>query len=264
MTVRLGAIGFLNTRPLTAGLEDEPQFELSYSVPSACAAELRRGRLDAGLLPSVEYARGPELYRIVPQVAIASRGEVLTVRLFCRKPLPQVARIALDLNSLSSVALLRILLREKYGLDPELVDAAPDLTVMLERADAALLIGDSVFAHLDSPIESLDLGAEWTGLTGLPFVFAFWAGLDGALSPAQAQSLVRAARRGRERVPAIARAFAAEREGAAELYERYLTQHIRFDLGADEMAGLHEFYTLAHRNGLVDAVPELRFFEIDG
>lgn len=262
MSIRLGAVAFLNARPLVVPLESSRTFELSYSVPSACAAELRSGQIDLGLIPAIDYARSQDPYYIVPHVAIASRGEVFTVRLFYRGALDQVARVALDISSLTSVALVRILLREKYQLAPEFVDAPPDLESMLERAEAALLIGDPVFRHVDAAIASLDLGREWTELTGDPFVFAFWAGRQGVLSPAQTRQLVQAGRAGREQIPAIARSFARESTGSNELYERYLREHIHFDLGAAELAGLRRFYGLAHEHGLIDSVPELRFYDM--
>ena len=178
MKPRLGAVPpYLNTQPLVVALERDPAtFALSYLVPSRCARELADGTIDVGIIPVIEYARSARPYWIVPDIAIGSQGSVVTVRLFCRRPLPQVERIALDTSSRTSVALLSILLREKFALAPQLIEAPPDLEAMLECADAALLIGDQVFPHLDGELESLDLGREWTAMTDLPFVFAFWAG----------------------------------------------------------------------------------------
>ncbi len=261
MKPRLGAVPYLNTRPLVFALERDPApFVLSYSVPSRCARELAAGTIDVGVIPAIEYARSPHPYWIVPDIAIGSQGPVLTVRLFCRRPLPQVERIALDTSSCTSVALLSILLREKFALTPQLIEAPPDLEAMLECADAALLIGDQVFPHLDRDVESLDLGREWTAMTDLPFVFAFWAGRQQALTPAQVQQLQRAKDQGVCQVPSIAAAYSRECGGSPEFYERYLTHHIRFDLDEVAQAGLQLFYQLAHRHGLIDAVPPLRFY----
>ena len=261
MKPRLGAVPYLNTRPLVFALERDPApFALSYSVPSRCARELAAGTIDVGVIPAIEYARSPHPYWIVPDIAIGSQGSVLTVRLFCRRPLPQVERIALDTSSRTSVALLSILLRERFALTPQLIEAPPDLEAMLECADAALLIGDQVFPHLDRDVESLDLGREWTAMTDLPFVFAFWAGRQQALTPVQVQQLQRAKDQGVCQVPSIAAAYSRECGGSLEFYERYLTHHIRFDLDEAAQAGLQLFYQLAHRHGLIDAVPPLRFY----
>lgn len=260
MKVRLGAVSFLNTRPLTVALEgaDTP-FALSYAVPAVCADELRAGRVDLGLIPAIEYARSPEPYSIVPGVSLACRGEVLSVRLFCQKEMSQLRRVALDQSSRASAALLRILLREKYHLDPEFIETPPDLDLMLAQADAALLIGDPVFSQRHRP--SLDLGQMWLELTDLPFVFAFWAGRLEALPPHLAAALVRAKEEGLQRIPAIAREHAAQHGGEAAFYQRYLEQHMHFELGEAELAGLREYYRLAQVHGQIQAVPELRFYE---
>lgn len=261
MKPRLGAVPYLNTRPLVAALEREPApFALSYSVPSHCAQSLAAGTIDVGIIPAIEYARSVRPYWIVPDIAIGSQGPVLTVRLFCQRPLPQIKRIALATCSRTSVALLSILLREKFALTPQLIEMPPDLEAMLACADAALLIGDRVFPHLDRGLESLDLGQEWTAMTELPFVFAFWAGRPQVLSPAQVQQLQRAKSQGVCQVPSIAQAYSRECGGSPEFYERYLTRHIRFDLDEAAQAGLRLFYRLAHRHGLIGAVPRLRFY----
>ena len=263
MRVRLGAVEFLNTRPLTAFLEQQSggDFDLSYAVPSVCAQDLRCGRTDVGLIPSIEYARSPESYYIVPDIAIAARGEVLTVRLFLGGEMADVRRVALDRSSRTSIALLHILLREKYGVQPEVVERAPDLDAMLAEADAALLIGDSVFEVLDAGYRSVDLGREWVEWTGLPFVFAFWAGRQGVLAAEQVEWLVQARREGEGQIGEIVRWFCAERGGSEEVYERYLKEHICFELGADEIAGLQEFFRLAHKCELIEEVPKVRFFD---
>ncbi len=196
---------------------------------------------------------------IVPGVSLACRGEVLSVRLFCQKEISHLRRVALDQSSRASAVLLRILLREKYPLDPEFIETPPDLDLMLARADAALLIGDPVFRFRQRP--SLDLGQMWRELTGLPFVFAFWAGRRDALPPHLAAALVRAKEEGLRQIPAIARDHAAQHGGEAAFYQRYLEQHMHFELGEAELAGLREYYRLAQVHSLIEAMPELRFYE---
>jgi chorismate dehydratase len=264
MSARLGAVSYLNARPLTVALgEGDGDFELAYSVPSLCAADLHAGRIDAGLIPSIEYARSREPYCIVPEVAIGARGEVLTVRLFWRGELKRVRRVALDTGSRTSACLLRILLREQYGLEPEFIEAKPDLNAMLREADAALIIGDAVFAVDGDGIESLDLGREWVGMTGHPFVFAFWAGRPEGLNTEQVEALIVGRDVGLSRVEEVAEDF-FRRSGhgpSAEFYAHYLTDHIRFELGTAELKGLATFYRLAADHGLIEAAPELRFYE---
>lgn len=266
---RLGALSFLNTRPLTYGLEagdagEGAPFELIYDVPSACADALAAGRIDAGLIPVIEYACRPGDC-IVPDVAIGAVGEVLTVRLFFRGDLADVRRIAADTSSRTSVALLRILLKTKYGIVPEIVPAPPDLDAMLHCADAALLIGDPVLPLVEGSVDdsqrhSLDLGQQWYELTGLPFVFAFWSGAEDALTSAQILRLQQARRAGEDHISEIATAFQRERAGSAELYETYLREHICYDLGDQQLAGLREFYRLSFEQGIIPAIPQLRCY----
>ena len=264
MSARLGAVSYLNTRPLVFALKrDRAPFSLSYSLPSRCAVDLAEGHIDVGLIPSIEYARSPEPYYIAPEVAIASRGEVLTVRLFYLGELAQITKVALDLSSRTSVALVRILLSEKFGLNPLFVDAEPDLDAMLKIADAALLIGDPIFELLDLDCRSLDLGSEWNELTGLPFVFAFWAGREGALGKDEARVLIKAKEEGLGHIGEIAAAYSEERGGDPALYERYLRRHIDCDLDEAALDGLRVFYAKSREHGLIDAVPELRFYPVE-
>src|SRR4029077_13848723 len=103
---------------------------------------LHEHAIDLGMLPSIEFLRGHEPYRIVPELGITSEGPVASVALFCRTPLSAVRTIAADISSRTSNVLLRILCVERFGLDPEFVPMAPDPVAMLKRCDAALIIGD--------------------------------------------------------------------------------------------------------------------------
>lgn len=261
MTVRLGAVSYLNSRPVVRPLETERRFEIGYSVPAQCAIDLEAGKVDVGLIPSIEYARGSDPYWIVPEVAIASFGPVLTVRLFWKGNLRQIGRVALDQSSRTSAALLQILLAERYDMAPAWVAMEPDLDAMLGRADAALIIGDPVFDHLADDLNFMDLGAEWSEWTALPFVYAFWAGRAEALQMEDVAALVRARARGAALVPQIAEDFARQHGGEAEVYERYLTENIHFTFGDQEKQGLQLFLRLAYQHDLVPTHTETRFFQ---
>ena len=123
--VRLGAVGYLNARPLVFGLERSPRFDLRFDVPSKCAELLHERRIDVGLIPSIEYLRHPAgaapdgaaAYRIVPDLAIASRGPVASVALFTTRPMPDVRSIAMDTSSRTSVALVRVLCARHFRID---------------------------------------------------------------------------------------------------------------------------------------------------
>jgi chorismate dehydratase len=253
--LRLGVVSYLNAVPTVHGLAEDPGFELVRDVPSRVADLLHAGEVDLGLIPSVEYA-GRD-YAIVPGVALASRGPVRSVNLFHRTPLDRVRRVALDASSSTSVALVKVLLAED-GVAPEYTVRPPDVLGMLEDADAALVIGDPAF-YFRGDVERRDLGQEWTSRTGLPFVWAFWAGRPGVVSPGQVRRLQEAVASGLASVGEIAAAYNGFGRAFPAENEQYLRHHIAYGLGDAELEGLREFYRRAHAIGLIPRVPELRF-----
>jgi chorismate dehydratase len=255
--LRLGVVPYLNVEPIVYGLRDQPDIQLVRDVPAGLLARLEAGEIDAGTIPSIDYAVAalrPEPFEIVPDIAIAARGAVRSVKLVHRVPVEEIRRVALDSSSHTSVALLRVLLRERLGRDPEYVTRPPDLPAMLEDADAALLIGDPALFSTDSH-PHLDLGAEWMALTGKPFVFAFWLARMGALAAGDVARLQDSLRAGLGAIPEIALAYNKERARC----ESYLQEAVAYTLGDDEKRGLSEFYRRAHAQGLIERVPELRF-----
>jgi chorismate dehydratase len=254
--VRLGAVSYLNVEPIIYGLDRDPRFQLLREVPSRVAERLHAGEVDLGTIPSIEYAFGD--YAIVPGIAIASRGPVRSVNFYHRRPVDEVRRVALDTSSRTSVALLKVLLRERLGRDPEYVEMPPSLEAMLGAADGALMIGDPAL-YSEGPVAKLDLGEAWQQATSLPFVYAFWAGPRGVIDEDGIAALQAALAAGKKAVPEIARAYAPGGASRAAQNEAYLASHIHFDLGEAEQAGLSEFMRRAFAIGLIPRVPELRF-----
>jgi chorismate dehydratase len=254
--LRLGVVSYLNAHPLVHGLDAEPGVRLERGVPSQVARRLHAGAVDLGMIPSIEYAFGH--YAIVPGIAIGSRGPVRSVFLYLSRPLEQVRRVALDTSSRTSATLLRVLLRERLGRDPQYIPMAPQLVDMLAVADAALLIGDPALDQ-ESAVAKLDMGEEWTRQTGLPFVYAFWAGPPGVVTPAGVARLRSALAEGLGALPSIAARHANGAPGRVTAYESYLRDNVVYRLGEEEIAGLQEFYRRAHALDLAPALPELSF-----
>jgi chorismate dehydratase len=254
--LRLGVVSYLNAAPTVYGLDGDPDFRLVRDVPSRVADLLHAGEVDLGLIPSIEYAAGD--YAIVPGIAIGSRGPVRSVNLYHRVPIEQVRRVALDISSRTSIALTRVLLRERLGREPAYIPCAPSVPAMLADADAALVIGDHAL-YFDGPVDRLDLGEEWTARTGLPFVFAFWAGPPGAVTAAGVARLQAALASGLAAVPSIASSYNGLGAGRAAVNEAYLRGNIAYGLGEAETEGLREFYRRARAASLIPRVPELRF-----
>ncbi len=258
----LGAVDYLNARPLVYGLELRSDlFTLRFDPPSKCAALLHEGSMDVGMIPSIEYLRGPA-YRIVPGMAIASFGPVASVALFSKKPIAQVRSIALDTSSRTSVGLLRVLCSEQFGIEPTFYPQAPDPATMLRGCDAALIIGDPALFldHEALGVSKIDMGEQWTSMTGLPFVWAFWAGRPGILSPAAVGALTAARDAGVAASDAVAAAYCGPERAARG--QAYLRENIQYAVGEPEQAGLRKYYELAEKHGLVEANRELLFYRV--
>jgi chorismate dehydratase len=266
--MRISAISYLNTAPLMWDFEHGAagkQFEITYTVPSQCAAELAKGTADIGIIPSFAYATIPAL-RILPGVAIASKNAVHSILLVSRKPLEEIRTVALDSSSLTSVALTRILFEKYWGGARTFDSHAPDLGPMLAKYDAALLIGDPALKVDRSRYKTWDLAEEWIRFTHKPFVFAFWAVREDASrkSMLDLPTIFQDSRdHGLEpvNIDQIARIWAAKLAIGEDDVRRYLTSNIHYFLDDGCLNGLQVFYQYASECGLLPAAPELRFAE---
>ncbi len=249
---RVGAVNYLNTKPLVEGLTGfAPEIDLSFDLPSRLADRMARGELDIGLIPVVEYLRAGD-YTHLPDIAIGSDGPVLSVTLFSRVPWPRIRTVALDVGSRTSAALTEVLLRERHGITPQVEPLPLDVPADDLTTDAVLLIGDRAMnACLPGFEFAYDLGAEWTAWTGLPMVFAVWAVRPGVELGATAVAFHKAKAFGLSRAGAIA-AREAPALGVSPAYcRRYFSNIVRYDLGPRELAGLRRFGELAAGVGLV-------------
>lgn len=253
--LRIGAVSYLNTKPLIHGLSERlgTTGELSVDLPSRLAERLRRGDLDVALIPSIEYFRG-DGYSIVSDAVIGCRGPVWSVRLLSRVPVPQIRRIALDEGSRTSAAMVRVLLSEMYGLRPESVPLPIDQSPEDADADAVLLIGDRAM-HPARGIyaEIWDLGDRWCRWTELPFVFAMWVARPGVDTGELANVLEDCRDAGLENFESIATTHAASHGLTKEDLHRYFVENLYFRLGPGEQNGLESFRQRATK---LDLIPQ--------
>jgi chorismate dehydratase len=249
--VRIGAVNYLNTKPLIYGLERyAPQAELVLDLPSRLADSLARGRLDVALIPSIEFFHDPT-YTIVSNACIACRGPVLSVKLFSRGPIASIRSVALDEGSRTSVALTRILLGERYGLRPQLLALPVDASLDDSDADAVLLIGDRAMHSPGGRFEIVwDLGDEWWRWAGLPFVFAMWVARAGAELDGLDTALCEARDAGLAHLNDIAEREAGPLGLTRPQCVSYLRDNLHFYLGPREQLGLELFYKKAAQLGL--------------
>jgi chorismate dehydratase len=265
--LRISAISYLNTAPLMWDFEHSTaanDFEISYTLPSACARALEAGTADIGIIPAAAYTQIPGLM-VLPGVAIASRRPVRSILLLSKVPVEKIRSVALDTSSMTSVALAKILFEKWLGGGRTFTAMAPNIEEMLTHHDAGLVIGDPALQIDRSRYHTLDLAEEWIRYTGKPFVFAFWGVRQDALLAAQQQDLAKIFQRSRdhglarESLAQIATTW-APRLGIAEAdVISYLTQNIYYELDAPCLEGLRLFYRYAAEIGALPAAPEIRF-----
>jgi chorismate dehydratase len=276
--LKISAISYLNTAPLMwdfehaeAGVNND--FEISYTIPSACAEALRAGTADIGIIPAAAYTTVPDLV-ILPDVAIAARRAVRSILLVSKAPAAPVSRdewlaqmrtVALDTSSMTSVALAKILFAKWLGGARDYRAMAPDLDAMLSACDAALLIGDPALQVDRTRYLTLDLAEEWIARTGKSFVFAFWAIRKQALAGRNGAAIAEMFKESRDHglspknLEGIAQEWALRLGLAVEVVRVYLTQNIHYYLDPPCLEGLELYYHLGEEVGALPAAPELQF-----
>jgi chorismate dehydratase len=275
--ITVGIVDFLNSKPLAwaflpgdQGLPGDQDrsgedglrqryrelFDASFHPPAKVAELLAAGRLDIGLIPAIEVQRIPDL-SVLPGLCVAATEEVRSVLLVHRGPIAQIRRVALDANSRTSAALVKILLADRYGLSPEYRPAQPRVEEMLADADAALVIGDPALAVDRQRYRILDLAAEWRALTGKPAVFAVWAVRRGVELPDLAGYFAASLRAGQAAMDRMVAESAAQLGLHEDDVRRYLTRNLSFELDEEALAGLTEYYRRAHAHGLIETLRPL-------
>jgi chorismate dehydratase len=277
--LRICIVQYLNTAPLVWGFTNGPlrgKYELSFTVPSQCAEELRTGQADLAIIPAIEYQRIPDL-AILPDLAIASKKQVRSLLIIAKKPIAQVKSFALDRSSRSTQTLTRILCVEKWKIAPEFFESPPDLNAMLVEADAALLIGDPALrvalgirkdswpgaagqticqaANLGITGSELlyvyDVVGEWRSLTGLPAVLAVWAAKRDVATSELAADFLASRDFGLSHIPEICFEAARELELPQRALESYLRNNIDFSLDEENRRGLELYFAHAAKLGLI-------------
>ncbi|KAA5545372.1 menaquinone biosynthesis protein [Roseiconus nitratireducens] len=240
---RIGAVSYLNTKPLIHGLRDRlgPSDSLTLNLPSRLATQLQAGELDVALIPSVEYFQG-DRYQIVSDAAIGCRGPVWSVRLVSRVPVKKIRRLALDEGSRTSAALVRVLLWQMYGVRPQTTLLSMEQSPESADADAVLVIGDRAM-HPERGVysEIWDLGDRWCRHTETPFVFAMWVARPGVETSELQQLLAECRDEGCANLESIAAEHAAAHGLTNEDLHRYFAENLHFHLGPAERSGLQLF-----------------------
>lgn len=255
--LRVGSVSYLNAKPLIHGLDRDPAVGLQLAVPAMLLQGLRTGEYDVALLPAIDYQRMTDSL-IVPAGGIGSDGPALTVRIFSKTPIEQLTQLACDIESHTSVALARIILAERFGIQPDFVEFAHQSG---QTAQAMLLIGDKVVLHepLDMP-HQLDLGEAWKDLTGKPFVFAVWTTRAGVQLGNLPSLLADAKTRGLADLDSIVTHQAVPRGWPADVAMKYLSVHLKYDVGPIHLDAIRLFHELAAKHLVIRSVRPLKSY----
>jgi chorismate dehydratase len=287
--LRISIVEFLNTAPLVWGFTDGPlagKYDLSFAVPSRCAEDLKAGRADVGIIPAIEYQRMQDVVAL-PEMAVASKNEVRSLLVISKVPIEHAGSFALDTNSRSSVGLARILCQRHWNAAPTFIDMEPDVDAMLERADAALIIGDPALrlrirldeleakvplskdlccGSGDEPlvkdVQTLfvyDIAQQWREMTGHPCVLAIWVARRGKVTPEMVADFQTSREYGLAHIGDIAEGAALKLDLPPRALERYLTENIDFSLDDENLAGLNLYFEECARAGLIPRFRELEF-----
>jgi chorismate dehydratase len=287
--LRISIVEYLNTAPLVWGFTEGPlagKYDLSFTVPSECAEALRRGDADVAIIPAIEYQRIEDLVAL-PDMAVAASGVVRSILVVSKTPIERAKRIALDISSRSSAALVRLLAAGYWRIQPEFVDASPDAAAMLSIADAALVIGDPalrIAVKMDylagkkpregaccqgdpdeMPVPGFqtlfvyDVAFQWREMTGKPCVLAIWAGRRDKMTPEVVADFQASKQFGLARIEEIAEAASIKLDLPASSLESYLRENIDFSLGEENLAGLKLYYEKCASAGLIPRARPIEF-----
>jgi chorismate dehydratase len=269
--LRVSAISFLNTAPLMWDFEQgetarelERHFDVTYTIPSRCAEQLRAGSADIGIIPVAAYTTIPGLV-VVPEVAIAAKDAVRSILLISKVPVEKIRSVATDDASRTSAALVEIFLRKFVGIAPGFSRQQPALKEMLKWHDAGLLIGDPALQARTEGYYVYDLAEQWRRWTGRPFVFAFWAVRQRALAEVRPQiDIARVFQQSRDHglqhLPEIVSAWSPRLGLPEKLVSNYLAENVDYSLDAENLEGLRLFFRYAAEYEVLPAAPEIRFF----
>jgi len=255
----------LNNIPFIYAFENQLiQNEYNYlkNSPLKSGMSLLDGEIDMGVIPVTTFAKTKETWKIIPHISISCINTSKSVKLFFKTGLQDLNKIAVDERADSELALLKILMQEKYNITPEYIAMKPNLEHMLKWSDAALLIGDEALNEQEINKSSFDLGEEWFDLTGLPMVFSFWVGRQIAVQTEDVKNIINSTNLGLKNLENIAKDFAKKSKFSWALYHDYLTQNVDYKFTDEEHAGLTEFYNYAFYYGLIEYIPDILFFEI--
>jgi chorismate dehydratase len=262
---KISVIDNLPYLPVIYGLKKnvlKHTFSILTTNPNQASNKLKEGEVELALVPSSDYGQKKETWRIIPNISVSSKGVSKDRLLFFRKGLKDIKSIAVDVNASSSFLLLKILMKEKFYMNPDYHKMKPDLDGMLSKTDAAFITGDKAFEYFRANRNYLDLGEEWYDLTGLPFVYSFWAGREFTVRKEEINILKKAYQLGIRNLEKISKVYAETNPESWSFYHDYLTKNRIYNFSDQERDGLMEFYNYAFFYGYIKYIPDLFYYEL--
>jgi chorismate dehydratase len=265
--LRLGVVNFLNSTPLIDGITVCDGVELIPKVPSELVGCLEQNEVDIALASSIDYQLCNKQLSILPVGVLSSNGETLTVRLCSRNPLDEISEVYCDTDSHTSIVLLQIVMKNKFGIAPKIIpcNIRELIESNVELPSTILMIGDKVITSESEEIFSyqLDLGSAWHEQTDLPFVFATWfcsEDIDDSVVQRAIMVLDRQLRFNTNRIEQVVSKYSPQRGWDVNVAFRYLTEHIQFSFSEEHRKSLELFYNLAAKIGAIETLKPLRFY----
>lgn len=259
---RLAASSYLNSAPLIwSFLNGSHRGDVDFveAVPSRCARLLSESAVEGALIPVIEYQRIPSGF-LVPDVCVGSQKEVLSVVLVSKdKTLENIESVALDESSRTSATLVKVIFKEFLGREPEWTTSAPNIQEMLDKYDAALIIGDPGMGFRRRGLNVWDMASLWKQHTGLGFVFAMWMVSDQAVEHARSVDFAGARDEGVAHIEEIVQSYQDRIPMPVEQLRNYLTENIVFNVDEQMEKGLRLYFEFAAKHGLIETVKPLRF-----
>lgn len=261
----IGITDSLEFLPLIYGLKKKLvpyDFQISSGDINENSRKLREGEIEIGLISSLTYALKKETWQIIPDLCVSAHHSVKHIQLFFKKGLTDIQKVAVVKDAASEAVLLKILMREKFMMSPEYIEMDSDLEKMLSQADAALIVGDRTLDYYNTHRNRLDLNEEWLDLTGLPFVYAFWAGREMTVTKNDLQAIRSSFELGVKNLEKISKEYAKGHSQNWSFYHDFFTQNMSYTFSDLEKDGLNEFYNYAFFYGYTEFIPDLYFYKV--
>lgn len=240
----------------------DEQIKIIRAKPLDSGNQLIEGLVQSALIGTLDYAKGKGNWKLFPDICVAAKESFKTINLFFNKEIRDLSSIIVDMNDPTAVALLKIIMQEKYEISPKFIELNGNLNEQLNRADAALLSGNKAFEIQQSNRMFIDLGDEWYDLTGLPFVYALWSVHEMEADGSMVKKIKSMMDNNLKNMDQTLDSIFTGRNKKDKILSEFIKSRIIYHLGLEEREALNEFFRYAFFFGLIEHIPELHFLEI--